>query len=452
MTTTVYRRVRELLSRHGGIAALAKALFRISTTYGIAGLGHRARSLLRGKSSAPRSPLGDRRRPISGHRLPVNRSRFSPGALLVGHPYAVLGRAEDIRTAACALDASNVPFAMRNLFGDYGLQWAARHKDFPLMHRLDAEASFRANIFVLNANEMEMAWQHHGEALFAERYNIGYWAWELSHFPDAWRPALAGLHEIWAPSRFIQQAIAEKATCPVVWMPLAVEPGSIPAVSRAELGLSEDRFLFLFFFDFRSFVARKNPHAVIQAFEDAFDPNDQSVGLVVKTNGMEECTDASEQFKAETQRRDSRITWIDRVMDDREIKALVHQCDCFVSLHRSEGFGRGLAEAMYMGKPVIATGYSGNLDFMNESNCCLVDHRLVPVGDDDYPFGAGQLWADPDVEMASGFMNALVADPGLARRVGTAGASYIRQHHSFKSVGARYRRRLEQLGLVDRVS
>jgi glycosyltransferase involved in cell wall biosynthesis len=341
---------------------------------------------------------------------------------------------------------------MRNLFGDHGSQLADMHKDFPLMDRLDPEASFRANIFVLNANEMEMAWHHQGEALFEDRYNIGYWAWELSHFPDAWLPALIGLDEIWAPSRFIQQAIAEKAACPVVWMPLAVGPRLISTGSRADLGLPENRFLFLFFFDFRSYVDRKNPQAVIRAFEKAFSRSDASVGLVIKTNGMDECIDAYEEFKELDLKGDPRIIWIDRVMDDREIKALVNQCDCFVSLHRSEGFGRGLAEAMYMGKPVIATGYSGNLDFMNESNCCLVDHLLVPVGGHSYPFGEGQVWADADVEMASRFMKDLVADPALAREIGEAAASYIRRYHSFARVGARYRRRLEQLDLVERTS
>ena len=431
---------------------MARRVFFIVTTEGIQGLWQRARYLLAGRALRLTASTADTRclRPIRA--TSGNRSSFPPGALLVGHPYAVLGRAEDIRTAACALDASDVPFAMRNLFGDYGRQWAGMHKEFPLMDRVDAEARFRANIFVLNANEMEMAWHHHGEALFEGRYNIGYWAWELSHFPDAWRPALAGLNEIWAPSRFIQQAIAEKAECPVVWMPLPVEFGSIAAVTRAELGLPEGKFLFLFFFDFRSYVARKNPQSVVRAFETAFDPRDESVGLVIKTNGMEECSADYEQFKVAIQTSDARVTWIDRVLDDREIKALVNQCDCFVSLHRSEGFGRGLAEAMYMSKPVIATGYSGNLDFMNESNSCLVDNLLVPVGEGDYPFAEGQLWADADIDMASGFMTALVANPALARQVGAAGASYIRGHHSFERVGARYRRRLEQLGVVDPIS
>ena len=388
----------------------------------------------------------------SDSRRLVSRSMMAPGALLIGHPYAVLGRAEDIRTAASAFDAAAIPFAMRNLYGAYGRELAGMHKDFDLMHREDAAAVYRTNLLVLNADEMESAWKQQRSILESGAYNIGYWAWELSHLPDAWLPALEKLDEIWAPSRFIQQAIADKADCPVVWMPLAVEHRPTEVASREALGLPEDRFLFLFFFDFRSFVSRKNPMAVVRAFEQAFSRSDDSVGLVIKTNGMSECSDAYEAFKSGDVTGDPRILWIDRVMDDREIRSLVSGCDSFVSLHRSEGFGRGLAEAMLMGKPVIATGYSGNLDFTNEENCCLVDYVLVPVEEGEYPFGAGQLWAEADVEMAAGFMRTLVRDPAFAREKGEAGARYIRRYHSFSAVGARYRRRLEHLGLVDRLN
>jgi glycosyltransferase involved in cell wall biosynthesis len=136
-------------------------------------------------------------------------------------------------------------------------------------------------------------------------------------------------------------------------------------------------------------------------------------------------------------------------MDDREIKELVRLCDCFLSLHRSEGFGRGLAEAMYFGKPVIATGYSGNLDFMNQANACLVDCTLIPVGADEYPCGAGQRWAEPDVDQAAWHLRRLVMDPAYAVEIGQRAAHYIQTYHSFAAVGARHRRRLEQLRLLD---
>jgi len=443
-----YSRLRAPISGQPGFRSRAKAAYRAAAGRGFFNIWRRLLHRVVGEALRTGVGVAARRGQRSGSGALPGRSEFPQGALLVGHPYAVLGRAEDIRTAACALDIARVPFAMNNLFGDYGYHWLALHKDFPLMHRVDQDASFRANIFVLNADEMRTAKHRYPEKFLDGRYNIGYWAWELAEFPDAWVPALAGLHEIWAPSRFVQQAIAAKAGCPVIWMPLAVEPEPAVKRNRSDLGLPENRFLFLFFFDFRSFVSRKNPGAVIRAFEGAFNRSDESVGLVIKTNGMEECPAAYREFLDETAARDPRIVTINRVMDSREIRALVKQCDCFVSLHRSEGFGRGLAEAMYMGKPVIATGYSGNLDFMNESNSFLVDYALVPVAATDYPHGDGQLWADADVEMASAFMGAVAGDRGLARRVGASGAYYIRRFHSYRRVGARYRRRLAKLGLL----
>ena len=439
-----------MLRRHGGFGALARRLARILGSEGWVGLRYRWRHLLWGDrgdvTKLPATSLAHFR--ANQAEVAETRSRLPRGALLVGHPYAILGRAEDIRTAARALHVAQVPFAMRNVLGDYGRQWTHLHPDFPLLDRIDSTSTFRANIHVLNANEMEMAWQHQGEALFLAAYNIGYWAWELSRFPEAWLPALEFLDEIWAPSRFIQQAIAEKTQRPVVWMPLAVEPTLTWPKCRSELGLPDDLFLFLFFFDFRSFLARKNPLAVISAFKRAFSRYDRQVGLVIKTNGMEESQVAYQEFVRSSWLDDPRITLIDRVMDDQEIKSLVNVCDCFISLHRAEGFGRGLAEAMYLGKPVIATGYSGNLDFMNPANACLVDYRLIPVGEDEYPFGRGQYWAEPDLEMAAKYMHDLATNPKLAREIGQAGSSYIQSQHSFAAVGSRYRRRLEHLELL----
>ena len=445
--------LRDIVVRQGGLVTAFERALAITREDGLVGLRDRFldawRSARERAADLPSAEQPPERRSAEQPTFP-QRITAAPGALLIGHPYAVLGRAEDIRTAASAFEVAEIPFAMRNLYGDYGRETAGMHKDFDMMHREDSTAVYRANILVLNADEMDRAWRYQSASLDRGSYNIGYWAWELSRFPDAWLSAFGGLDEIWAPSRFIQQAVAEKADCPVVWMPLAVEHRITAAASRQELGLPEDRFLFLFFFDFRSFVSRKNPLAVLKAFREAFSSADDSVGLVIKTNGMAECTDAYEEFKSSGVADDPRITWIDRVMEDREIRSLVGRCDCFVSLHRSEGFGRGLAEAMLMGKPVIATGYSGNLDFTNEENCCLVDYVLVPVGEDEYPHGAGQLWAEADVEMAADFMRRLVEDPAFAEAKGRAGARYIRTFHSFAAIGARYRRRLEQLGLVDR--
>jgi glycosyltransferase involved in cell wall biosynthesis len=463
--------VRAIIRRHGGVADLARRLVEILGQEGVRGIAFRLRfglyepavtnalergsadqqgdpiSKPRAKSRAPSAP----RRECTALRSepPEVRRDLLPGVLLVGHPYGVLGRGEDVRTAACACESASIPFTIRNTFGECGREDASRHKDFPLMDRISASRFHQANVFFLNADEMEKASWYLGPDFFRGRYNIGCWQWELSRFPDEWVDALRFLDEIWAPSRFVQQALSEKAGCPVVRMPLAVECTETVRLSRNYFGLPDQTFLFLFFFDFRSYVTRKNPRGAIEAFRRAFPDGDaEPVGLVIKINGTEACPDAYRAFRKMGEICDRRVIVLDRVMDDREMNELVRLCDCFVSLHRSEGFGRGLAEAMFFGKPVVATGYSGNLDFTNELNACLVDYVLVPVKAREYPFGEGQLWADPDAEQAARYMRRLVAEPAYAAEIGKNGEQYIKTHHSFQAVGLRWRHRLERLKLI----
>ena len=387
-----------------------------------------------------------------GNGLGSIRAVVSPGVLLIGHPYGVLGIGENIRLSAAACSAAQVPFGIRSVYGEHGVHVAEVHKDFLFMDKISRAGAFRTNVFHLNADEMENARKLLGKHLFADRYNIGYWSWELSHFPDAWHPSLQLVDEIWAPSRFIEQAIADKTASPVIRMPLAVEFPEPHGMTREAFGLPEDRFLFLFFFDFTSYVHRKNPHAVIAAFLQAFpDLSDTRVGLVIKMNGMGLRPKEYQAFLESIDCEDPRIILMDKVLTDRETKSLVKLCDCFLSLHRSEGFGRGLAEAMYLGKPVIATGYSGNLDFTNAHNSCLVDYRLIPVRDDEYPFGKGQKWADPDIEHAVWFMKRVVNEPHYAQTIGQHAGDFIKTHHSSQAVGTKYRGRLEALNLLDKL-
>ena len=136
---------------------------------------------------------------------------------------------------------------------------------------------------------------------------------------------------------------------------------------------------------------------------------------------------------------------IDKVLSDNEVKNLVRCCDCFVSLHRSEGYGRGLAEAMFLGKPVIATDYGGNLDFMNDTNSCLIRYSLINVEEGQYPFAEGQVWADPDVDDAVDYMLQLLTDRDYGRSLGETAGRDIRVHFSYRATGLRYQNRLEQI-------
>jgi len=229
-------------------------------------------------------------------------------------------------------------------------------------------------------------------------------------------------------------------------MPECVELPRFKRLGKARFGIEEGCFSFLYTFDFFSFMERKNPLAAIRAFRMAFS-SDLRVRLVLKVmNGNE----VSPAWKAMIEEigGDRRVIVINETMSRAEVLALFDACDCYVSLHRSEGFGRGPAEAMLLGKPVIATNYSGNLDYMTEVNSCLVNYELVPVREGDYPFWERQVWAAADESHASWFMKKVVSDPSYAMSLGARAKADIGAHFCAKVIGRRYSERLRRLKLA----
>ena len=193
----------------------------------------------------------------------------------------------------------------------------------------------------------------------------------------------------------------------------------------------------------RSYVERKNPWAVIDAFKNAKEKNSRIKSkLVLKVHGQGN-NQLLSKLKARLDQFVDDIIVIDHLLDDNEVKNLIRCSDCFISLHRSEGYGRGMAEAMALAKPVIATAYSGNLDFMNENNSLLVDYKLIPVKQGEYPHGNGQVWADPDIGMASSLMEKLMNDPEIGRKIGKRARVDILKDFSYLATGIR---------MIDRIS
>jgi glycosyltransferase involved in cell wall biosynthesis len=214
-----------------------------------------------------------------------------------------------------------------------------------------------------------------------------------------------------------------------------------------DVGLPDERFLFLFSFDFNSFIVRKNPEACIAAFRQAFGSTRRDVGLVIKSiNGPRQ----PEKLRAmrELIGGDDRIVIVDGFFSRDQVSGLQSVADAYVSLHRAEGLGLGLAESMYQGKPVIGTRYSGNLEFMDDDNSCLVDCTLVPVRKGEYLYYDERFrWADPDVEHAAHWMRRLVDDAGFRMRIAARGQHDIRTRFTPANAAALMRRRLSELGL-----
>jgi glycosyltransferase involved in cell wall biosynthesis len=259
------------------------------------------------------------------------------------------------------------------------------------------------------------------------RWTIGSWMWEVETFPF-WMAAAADLvDEVWTSSAHSAAAISGAIDKPVHTFPLPVVPYPASALGRADFGLP-DGFLFLFCFDFYSVAERKNPFGVIDAFRRAFAPGEGPHLVIKSINGPDKLPELERLRLHAEGRPDIHIR--DGYLDPADQRALVACCDAYVSLHRAEGFGYTLAEAMLAGKPVIATGYSGNLEFMNERNSLLVEYTMTEVPGGCEPYPAGARWAHPDVDRAAQHMRRLVDDAALCRALGEQGRRDISERHS----------------------
>jgi glycosyltransferase involved in cell wall biosynthesis len=302
------------------------------------------------------------------------------------------------------------------------------------------------NIFHINGDEVSQVMRQLSSINFSSAYNVVYPAWELEGYPGPWAGSLDTFDEIWAPTRFIESALTSVVHKPVRRVPLASEVILEEMLSRRYFGIPESAFAFLFSFDFRSYVTRKHPEAVIASFEQflRLSQNADAV-LVVKMHGPEQASAASRMLLERLEGLGARVIVINRTMSDSEMRNLIRICDCYISLHRSEGFGRGLAEAMFLGRPVIATGYSGNLDFMSPDDSVLIDFQLIDLQPGDYPFWEGQHWADPDVDQAAEAMHRMVQNPQWARELGRKAAIAIRKRVGFRVSGLRYWESIQEI-------
>ncbi len=297
------------------------------------------------------------------------------------------------------------------------------------------------NLLCVNPDGLEHLLESAGEALADARWTIGQWGWETDVLPPHWMPAFERLDELWVYSSFVADNLSRVSPVPVITVPLPViapDPGG--SVLDLDLG---DGFTFLFVFDFFSTLQRKNPVGLIDAFTRAFAPG-EGPRLVLKAMNGSFRPQAVDEVRWRIGARPD-IQLIDQHVDQRTYAALIARCDCYVSLHRAEGFGLTLAEAMALGKPAIATGYSGNLEFMTPTNSYLVDYALTRVGPNAEMYPADGTWAEPDVDHAAALMRQVWERPDEARAIGKRARGDVTERLSPKAVGAVARARLERL-------
>jgi len=370
---------------------------------------------------------------------PAAKGRL-PGVNLSGYLRTESGVGAAARGYVRALRTLDVPLALNDLS-----TLARSRSDDTSVGEFNDDNPFDVNLVCVNADEHFNVKEHLGPKYFKGHYNIGIWAWELPTFPEVWLDRLPEYDEIWVGTSFIANALAPVSPIPIVRVPppLSIDEEGSPDRGRERLGVKPEETMFLFIFDFRSFFARKNPLALIAAFRAAFAPDDP-VRLVIKCINPE--VDYQSFLTMAHQAEGHAIDIHAAYWTTSEVRDAMAACDIYVSLHRSEGTGLTIADAMAIGKPVIATGWSGNMDFMNVGNSFPVPYELIPLEENIGPYKKGESWADPSVAAAAELMRFVVDNPAAAATRGEKAKRDIAAHFSEESVAILIQKRLIAIG------
>lgn len=340
-----------------------------------------------------------------------------------------------VRSTIKSLEAAGVPYVVN----DFNLKVSdfVGNQEFV---GVSPHHPYGINIIQINPDMLPYVVENVDREYFTDKYNIGYWAWELEDFPKA-DHVFKLFNEIWVPSSFCAEAVSQVSPIPVLKFMHAIEPASA-ILPKEKLSLPADRFIFLTMFDYYSSMERKNPLAVIEAYEKAFGKNHSETLLVIKSSLSREFANDKKKLLDRIDDNAS-ILLIEEIMPEEKLYSYMNCCDCFVSLHRSEGFGLTMAEAMYFGKPVIATEYSANSEFMNVNNSFLVKYDLIST-EEHYNFVSGRgFWADADTNDAAEKMKFIFQNQDLAKKIAQKGQEHIEQKLSPEAIGRKMKMRLD---------
>jgi glycosyltransferase involved in cell wall biosynthesis len=315
-----------------------------------------------------------------------------------------------------------------------------------LRENLSGPPPYAFNFVQMNPDALPVFLRHYGPRVLPSRYNVGCWIWELHAGYASWHCMSRFFNHIWTASNYSAGAISTVSAAPVRVVPYVVDSlQASKVIRRADLDLAEGAFLFLYVFDVASTFARKNPLALVRAFRKAFGER-TDVQLLLKYHHAGSDLPAVKLLERVASPAPN-IRTINETLPEEQIYGLISSCDCFVSPHRSEGFGLNIAAAMYFGKPVIVTGYSGNMDFTSAENSFLIDYDLAPVQGDAGYYKTGYVWAEPCEEHLVHLLRTVVDSPEEARRRADLGRQTIQRQFNFAAVSATIREALNSDGL-----
>lgn len=358
--------------------------------------------------------------------LENNLVRDKIGVCLYGYHSYSFGVADSLRALRETILSSGIPFTLFNIETE-------AHTKVPdeLQKYYSTISPYKLNIIHVNADQLPHVYRCIGKKCFETKYNVGVWYWELEdNFP--FDKSFELIDELWAFSDFLYRIYSTRTTKPVVKMyyPFSLNCKYILSSQfvREKYKLAEDDVVFYFSFDFLSCIERKNPDGVIKAFMMAFDNpvKYKNVKLIVKSINGKHAPNYIKYLK-ELSKNDERVIYLDIMLNKEEQVSLINASDCFISLHRSEGLGLGILEAMYLGKCVIATNYGGNVGYTTTSNSLLVDYKLTEVSKDWGPYKRGSKWAEPNLEQAVEYMRWVYYNIEKARELGKKASEDIKE-------------------------
>lgn len=368
---------------------------------------------------------------------------YEMGINLIGNIQADTGLGQSMRLVSDIFEEMGEPYCIHQFFVPPGPSMTDHTYDA----RIREDLPYDVNVIHVNASEFTVAFINMGQKVWDHRYNIAYWLWELEEFPEEWLGCFGLVDEVWTPADFITNTLKKLTDKPVYTVPYCVEAPTDTAFDRKYFGLPDDKFLFLMMFDSGSIMERKNPDSVFAAYRQAFGMDNDNVGIVVKIN---EYSDRDIEYIHKSLQGYKNVYILSDTYTKVQVNSLTACVDVFVSLHRAEGFGLVLAEAMIVGTPTIATNWSANTEFVDGESACLVDYEMIELDRDIPPYKKGYHWADANVGQAAEYMKRLYEDRDFYESIVQNGRRCVAKRLNMERSTRIVKERLEKIRREDK--
>ncbi len=362
------------------------------------------------------------------------------GVNIFGYIDGEFGLGEAVRLIIKSIEKAKIPFVLLN----YDTSTSHRHNDLTYINFVK-ESPYLINLVLLGPTEARRVTNYFGIDLFKNKYNIFFLNWESENFPKEYIKNLNFYDEVWTPANYCKNVVEKSCLIPVDVICYPIETTIIENDDEEFNNFFDSKkFNFLFIFDYNSTLERKNTLNLIEAFRNAFKKNDNTVCLTIKTSRSTKFVKEKKSLIEKIGEYEN-IKIVEKIFDKNTLHKIIRGCDSYVSLHRSEGFGLTMAEAMYFGKPVIATGYSGNTEFMSNSNSFLVDYNICKVDSDIINYDKNTIWSNPNINHASELLKIVKENSVQVKKIGIEAKESILQNFSFDKIGGQIKFKLEKI-------